>query len=129
MKNLFITVTGLSHYYGTKPFKIGSIFKIVKETENLYDGEAIRAELPMIDTIGYVANSTYTVYDGTMSAGRIYDKIEDHAFAQTMFITHSSVIAVILPADGVKEASETEELPKEKYPNPPKGELGFKISL
>ncbi|MDY5948264.1 MAG: HIRAN domain-containing protein, partial [Oscillospiraceae bacterium] len=95
MENIFITVTGVNHYFGMKPFKVGKIFKIVKDEENSHDDEAIRAELPAIDTIGYVANSANTVYAGTMSAGRLYDKIDDYAYAQTMFITHSSVIALV----------------------------------
>ena len=58
MENIFITVTGVNHYFGMKPFKVGKIFKIVKDEENFHDDEAIRAELPAIDTIGYVANSS-----------------------------------------------------------------------
>ena len=102
MKNTFVTITGVRNYYGMKPFKVGRIFRIVKEDDNEYDEEAIRAELPMIDTIGYVANSTNTVFAGTVSAGRLYDKIDDYAYAQTMFITHSSVIALVLSPEEVE---------------------------
>lgn len=127
MKNTFVTITGISHYYGTKPFKIGNIFKLVKEENNPHDSEAIRAELPMIDTIGYVANSTSTVYGGTSSAGRLYDKIDDQAFAQTMFITHSSIIALVLNEEEVEEINKTFKI-KEENVNPDKTELGFKVS-
>ena len=65
--------------------------------------EAIRVELPVIGTIGYVANSTNTVYRGTASAGRIYDKIGDYAFARIFFVTHSSAIALVLSTDEVEE--------------------------
>jgi hypothetical protein len=75
------------------------VVKLVKEKDNEYDEDAIRVELPFIDTIGYVANSTSSVYKGTHSAGRLYDKIGDEAFAQIMFVTHSSAIALILPPD------------------------------
>ena len=102
----FVTITGLNHYYGAKPFKIGRIFKLVKEPDNDYDEEAICACLPFIDRIGYVANSTNTVYQGTISAGRIYDKIEDYAYARTMFITHSSVIALVLDKEDVEESDD-----------------------
>lgn len=102
MENTFVTITGVRSYYGMKPFKVGKIFRIVKESDNEYDEEAIRAELPMIDTIGYVANSTNTVFAGTVSAGRLYDKIDDYAYAQTMFITHSSVIALVLSPEQVE---------------------------
>lgn len=102
-KDIFITITGLNHYYGKKPYKVGRIVKIVKEPYNEYDSEAIRVELPFIDTIGYVANSVNTVFDGTMSAGRIYDQIDDYAYAKVLFITHSSVIAAVLSKDEVEK--------------------------
>ncbi len=56
------------------PFKVGKVFKILKDEENLNDEEAIRAELLMIGTIGYVANSVNTVFAVTVSAGRLYEK-------------------------------------------------------
>ena len=100
----FITITGLNHYYGKKPFEIGRVFKIIKEPDNDYDDEAICAFLPFIEKIGYVANSTNTVYQGPVSAGRLYDKIEDYAYARTMFLTHSSVIALVLDKDDVEKS-------------------------
>ena len=65
MSEIYITITGQNHYLGMKPFKVGRRVRLVKDTDNGYDSEAVRVELPYIDTIGYVANSTYTVYDGT----------------------------------------------------------------
>ncbi len=109
MEGRFITITGVKNYYGFKPFKVGKLFKIRKDFDNIYDGDAIVAELPFIDTIGYVANSVHTVYDGTVSAGRLYDKIGDYAYASTMFITHSSVIALVLPPEEVEKDSEITE--------------------
>ena len=96
MNGNYITIVGQRHYFGMKPFKVGSTVKIVKEPENECDSEAIRVELPYIETIGYVANSSHTVFDGTNSAGRIYDKIGEYAYAKVCFITHSSVIAEIV---------------------------------
>ena len=107
-KTYFVTITGLNHYYGAKPFEIGRIIKLIKEPDNEYDNEAIVAFLPFIDKIGYVANSTNTVYQGTISAGRLYDKIEDYAYARVMFVTHSSVIALVLDKDDVEEEDENE---------------------
>lgn len=100
MENIFITITGHQSFLGLKPYKVGRVVKLVKEHDNENDEDAIRVELPFIDTIGYVANSTNTVYKGTHSAGRLYDKIGEEAFAQIMFVTHSSAIALILPPDG-----------------------------
>ena len=105
----FVTITGLNHYYGKKPFEVGRIIKLIKEPENAYDNEAILACLPFIEKIGYVANSTNTVYQGTLSAGRLYDKIEDYAYARVMFITHSSAIALVLDKEDVEEIDEDEE--------------------
>ena len=109
MSTMFITITGINHYYGAKPFEIG--LRLVKEPKNEYDGDAIRVELPFIETVGYVANSTSTVYRGTYSAGRIYDKIEDAAFAEVAFITHSSVIAAVLDPEDVEKRSEQCDMP------------------
>ena len=93
MKNsVLVTITGLAHYYGTKPFKVGAVIKLKKE----YDNKAIRAQLPYIGTVGYVANSTYTVYSGTYSAGRLYDKIGECACAKIILITHSSAVAEVI---------------------------------
>ena len=52
MKNsVLVTITGLAHYYGTKPFKVGAVIKLKKEYDNKYDDEAIRAQLPYIGTV------------------------------------------------------------------------------
>ena len=107
MKNIFITITGQNHYLGLKPYKVGRIVKIVKDVDNEHDEDAIRVELPFIDTIGYVANSVNTVFAGTCSAGKLYDKIDDYAYAQVMFITHSSVIALVLSPEEVENPSES----------------------
>ena len=103
MENIFVTITGHQSYLGLKPYKVGRVVKLVKDKDNEHDEDAIRVELPFIDTIGYIANSTNTVYKGTFSAGRLYDKIGDEAFAQIMFVTHSSAIALILPPDEEKD--------------------------
>ena len=118
MSTMFVTITGIHHYYGDKPFEIGRVVRLVKEPDNKHDSDAIRVELPFIETVGYVANSTSTVYRGTYSAGHIYDKIEDAAFAEVAFITHSSVIAAVLPPEDV-EKKETEQI---DLPTPEGGE-------
>ena len=92
MKDRFITITGFTHYYGKKPFTIGNLIKCVKEENNAYDSEAIKAVLPCIGTVGYVANSPYTVAGGTMSAGRIYDNVRRKFYVRVMFTTDTKVI-------------------------------------
>lgn len=136
-KTYFVTITGLNHYYGKKPFEIGRIIKLIKEPDNEYDKEAILAFLPFIDKIGYVANSTNTVYDGTISAGRLYDKIDDYAYGKVMFVTHSSAIVLVLDKEDVEEEDDEiddapevpkkeveSEKPKKKKNN--KQPIGFK---
>lgn len=109
MENTFITVTGLDHYLGTNPFRVGRLVKLIKEEDNIHDSDAIRVAMPYLDTVGYVANSVYTVYQGTCSASRIYEHVGKTAYAQIMFITHSSVIARILTKEEAMEILSQED--------------------
>ncbi|MCD8068888.1 MAG: HIRAN domain-containing protein [Lachnospiraceae bacterium] len=96
MKEKYITVTGIKHYYGLAPFKIGKKLKCVKEPHNPYDSEAIRVTLKHVGTVGYVANSSYTTLTGTMSTGRIYEKVGKKFKAEVMFITPAWVICRVV---------------------------------
>jgi len=133
--NVFITVTGVSHYYGMKPFEIDRVIKLVKEPDNEYDSEAIRVELPFIDKIGYVANSPNTIAKGTVSAGRIFDLFEGECFAQVLFVTHASVICGILTEENATcepiveqpiDEQHVERKIKNEF-NKPKYPIGFKV--
>lgn len=75
MSKVFITVVGTQYRYGQEFIKEGMELTLVKEPDNDYDNEAIRAELEGLGLIGYVANSTRTVIGESYSAGRLYDKI------------------------------------------------------
>lgn len=101
MKERYVTITGTSHYYGMRPFSIGKKIKCVKEPSNLYDDEAIKVVMKEIGTVGYIANSAYTAAMGTMSAGRIYDKVMKKFWVEVMFITSSKVICRVV--EGLKE--------------------------
>lgn len=103
MKESYITITGFSHYYGLKPFKIGKRLKCVKEPDNDFDAEAIKVVLKHIGTVGYVANSVFTVTRGTSSAGAIANKMKDSFFVEVMFITEARVICKVV--DGFKGQS------------------------
>lgn len=74
---------------------VGNMLTLVKEPDNLYDAEAIAVKLDD-KNIGYVANSTNTVVKGTMSAGRVYDKINDIAQAEIIFIDKNNIMAKII---------------------------------
>ena len=64
----FITITGLKFHFGSEPFAVGQKVKLVKEPDNEYDSEAIKAELPGLGCAGYVANSPHTVLGDCISA-------------------------------------------------------------
>ena len=96
---LYITVLASNKLHGQKPLAIDGIVKLVKEPENKYDTEAIACEMRYFGKIGYVANSTNTVVIGSMSVGRLYDKINDEYFAKIKFITGSIALARVLTSD------------------------------
>lgn len=100
-QELYATVVGLKNYKGNHVFKLNSKIKLIKEPENDYDTEAIVCELKYIGKTGYIANSTKTVIKGTMSAGRIYDKINDISYAEVKFIANDSVIAKIMTPEEI----------------------------
>ncbi len=88
----YVTITGLNFRYGREPFQVGQKVKLVKEPTNPYDREAIRAELPGLGLVGYVANSVHTVLGDCLSAGRLYDKIGDTATAKVKYVLDKAVV-------------------------------------
>lgn len=64
MGQIYVAVTGTSHYYGASFLKPGQIVQLLKDPSNLHDEEAIMAVIPPVGKIGYVANSTHTVPRG-----------------------------------------------------------------
>ena len=106
----FVTIICFNQFHGKKIFKIGSILKLIKEPDNTHDSEAIRAEMRYAGKVGYLANSTNTVIRGTMSSGRVYDKISDeNAYAEVKFISSQNVIAKIIEEDELKELKKDPE--------------------
>lgn len=99
MKEMFITVTGFRNYSGPAPFRIGRLVRCAKEPDNAYDKEAIRCTMPMLGTVGYVANSWSTVAGGTMSAGRVYDRVGKRFYARVLFTTNSKIICRVEEGD------------------------------
>lgn len=96
----YVTLTGLNYRFGTEPFHAGQKVKLIKEPDNDYDREAIRAELPGLGKVGYVANSTRTVVGDCCSAGRLYDKIGDTAIAKVQYVLANAVVCKVkVPAD------------------------------
>lgn len=101
MKDLYITITGMNHYYGLVPFKVGQKLTCKKEKNNPFDNEAIKVVIKPLGTVGYVANSPYTKATGTYSAGAIKNKVKKKFKVKVMFITSSKVICKVV--DGFKE--------------------------
>jgi hypothetical protein len=66
----FIVISGTNHYQYFKPFHKGVIMDLVKEPDNKHDKDAIRVEING-ETVGYVANSEWTLINETKSATEI----------------------------------------------------------
>ncbi len=88
----FVTITGFSHYHGLAPFAIGQLIRCRKEPANPFDSDAIRAFLPVLGTVGYLANSADTKAGGTMGASRIYEHVPDRFYVRVQFTTRSKII-------------------------------------
>lgn len=95
MKEMYITLTGCNHYFGSDFMEKGMTVQLVKEPTNEYDKEAIMVKFKGLGKCGYVANSPYTVKGETMSAGRLYDKIGDEAKAKIVLIIQGGVICKV----------------------------------
>lgn len=91
----YVTLTGLNYRFGVEPFCVGQKVTLVKEPTNDFDHEAIRAELPGLGKVGYVANSARTVLGECFSAGRLYDKIGDTVTAKVVYVLERAVICSI----------------------------------
>lgn len=95
MAKVFITLTGTKYYYGNDFLKKGMKIRLEKEPDNEYDKEAIKVTCEGLGKIGYVANSSYTVMGESMSAGRVYDKIGDTAYAKVVLVTAAGTLCKI----------------------------------
>ncbi|MEG0875487.1 MAG: hypothetical protein RSH79_09325 [Clostridiales bacterium] len=96
---IYITITGMKHYYDLMPFAIDTVVTCTKESNNAYDCEAIRCEIAPMGIVGFVANSLYTTANGTYSAGRIYDKVPRTFKVKVKFSTSTKVICEVLPQE------------------------------
>ena len=93
--DMFITIVAFEKFHGTKPYKLGSILKLVKEPDNAYDKEAIKVEVEGLGLVGYVANSPGTVIGESYSAGRLYDKIGDTIMGTVLYNVEGGVLCYI----------------------------------
>lgn len=100
-QSIYIAVTGMQHYYGADFLKPGQIVHLIKDPDNPHDHEAIKVEMTAIGKIGYVANSPHTVPKGCRSAGRIYDRFEQHVCGMVRFVVKDTAIVELTP--GIEE--------------------------
>lgn len=107
MAKIFITLTGTKHYFGNDFLEKGMKIRLEKEPNNEYDKEAIKVTYEGLGKIGYVANSSYTVIGESMSAGRLYDKIGDTAYAKVVLVTPAGTICKICKKSLKSEQEET----------------------
>ncbi len=108
MNEMFFTLTGTNHYYGTDFLKPEMEVKLEKDPKNEYDQEAIMVKMKGLGQIGNVANSFYTVKGESMSAGRLYDKIGDTAVAKVFVVIPQGAICVVTET-GLEDGKATEK--------------------
>lgn len=108
MEEMYFTIAGCNHYYGTEFMEKGMKVKLVKEPDNEYDKEAIQIKIKGLGKVGYVANSPYTVQGESMSAGRLYDKIGDKAKGKIVFVVGGTAVCRITD-DGLEKMEDSAE--------------------
>lgn len=108
MEEMYFTIAGCSHYYGTEFMEKGMKVKLVKEPDNEYDKEAIQVKIKGLGKVGYVANSPYTVQGESMSAGRLYDKIGDKAKGKIVFVVGGTAVCRVTD-DGLEKMEDSAE--------------------
>lgn len=101
VKEKYVTITGMNHYYGLQPFKVGKKLKCIKEPDNPYDSEAIKVVIKDVGKVGYIANAPFTKATGTLGAGGIGGYVKKKFKVEVMFITSSKVICKVV--DGFKK--------------------------
>ena len=102
MNKTYFTITGIHHYFGKEFIEPDMKVKLIKEPDNEFDKEAIKVEMEGLGKIGYVANSTYSVLGDSMSAGRLYDRIDDVAYGVVKYVLPQGILCELME----KELSE-----------------------
>lgn len=84
-RNPLVCIAGRSHYGYLAPTENGTIIDLIKEPDNEHDKDAIRVEFNT-KTVGYVANSTYTMIDEAKSASEIWCTFGERTRARILFV-------------------------------------------
>ena len=99
---ILITVVGIENYSGTKPFEIGKKVRLIKESDNKYDSNAIAVYCENFGLCGYVANNDKTVKNGTYSADILGGGIGEGCFAEVLWTDKSFVICKLYEIDNYR---------------------------
>lgn len=93
----YITINHLDDYMSANSLRVGMKLILKKDRDNPYDDEAIAVYTENDCKVGYVANSVQSVCRGTLSAGRVFDLINEIAECTVRFIAvdYGFAIAVI----------------------------------
>lgn len=121
MGKIYFTLTGTKHYYGLDFLESGMKITLEKEPDNEYDKEAIEVKMKGMGRIGYVANSPYTIIGDSMSAGRLYDRIDDKAKAKIVLVTQRGALCKL--CKNKKKKGKKKQLLEENIENPVKEDL------
>lgn len=81
----YINITGTQYYKHFEPFKEGTVVDLIREPDNPHDRNAIRVEISG-ETVGYVANSKYTLIKEVKSATDIKDTRSTQAEVQFILL-------------------------------------------
>jgi len=92
--NKYITINHLDDYMSANSLRVGMKLILKKDHDNPYDDEAIAVYTENGCKVGYVANSVQSVCRGTISAGRIFDLINEIAECTVRFIAVDSGFAI-----------------------------------
>lgn len=109
MDEMYFTIAGCNHYFGSDFMEKGMKVKLVKEPDNEYDKEAIQVKIKGLGKVGYVANSPYTVKGESMSAGRLYDRIGDKAKGKVVFVIEGGAVCKITEMGIEQTSTEADE--------------------
>ncbi len=94
-----LTVVGIYKYKGRFPFSAGRQLICSKEPDNRFDKKAIKVLDVGNTKVGYIANSSSTVLEGTLSASQVYDFIGDYSVIEVVSSTEYNVICKVVEQD------------------------------
>lgn len=95
-EKIYITVNHMDEFHSNYILRPGDILTMKKDHDNCYDDEAILACNKHQIKCGYVANSVSTVYRGTYSAGRVYDKVPEEFQCIVRFANEDALIGEVI---------------------------------